>query len=158
MKNFFLVLLLFLLSNTAVLRGQQDTLKLALDQVRRVLLTQLQVNGQDAYFLVDTGSGISLIDQQEAERLDFAFHPENGQGKIYGLGGTARFMVTSNIRVSYQGERLRGCRFYTTDLSLLQDFKLPKRYKISGILGADFFHRNQAILDFEQSQILLTRR
>ena len=140
------------------LTGRGDTLRLTLNQVRRVLLTQLQVNGQDTYFLVDTGSGISLIDKSLANELGFTFNPTHGQGKIYGIGGIARFMTTSNIRLSYQGQKLRGYRLYTTDLSLLQDFKLPRRYKIAGILGADFFSRNQAILDFEQGEILLTRR
>lgn len=137
---------------------QGDTLRIKLDKVHNILLAELQVNGQSAYFLIDTGSGISLIDQGQADKFGFEVHPEQGKGKIYSLGGTAHFMTTSSLKLSYRGQRLRRGRLYTTNLSRLHDFKLPRRYTIAGILGADFFRKNQAVLDFRKEQVLLTKR
>ncbi len=138
--------------------SQTDTLRIDLSRVRSILLAELQVNNRPAYFLIDTGSGISLIDLAQASKFGFEVHPENGQGKIYSLGGTTHFMATSGLKLSYEGQRLRRGRLYTTDLRHLHDFGLPNRYTIAGILGADFFRKNKAILDFEKAQVVLTRR
>ena len=87
----------------------------------------LQAGGKDAFYLIDTGSNMSLLGDAEARRLGLT--PEGPAMKIRDLGGgesEARLAIMPSLAVGPM--RLRNVPFWVMDQRAMDD---------AGILGID---------------------
>jgi predicted aspartyl protease len=112
------------------------------------LAVTLQVNEQDANFLVDTGSFVTLLDEEFAHRARASL--EATPGKTLGVRGRQGALFTTRLR------RLRLGPWEAKDFPIgvttlkpwLSPGKHPDRHEIHGLLGPDVLSRCYAVLDY----------
>ncbi len=149
-------ILLFLVAISPELLGAKaDSLVLGLKIQSKISLIELKVNGRNAVFIVDTGSSISLVDEAKANMYKFKSFPAKGQGKIQGLGGKNSFNITSRIKLSYADKFRCNHKFYACNLSNIISVFERKNKSILGILGADFFLKYKAVIDYDKKSLII---
>lgn len=154
-KHFLLVLIMVLIASVQS-SGQSDNLMIELTIKNKIAFARLFVNGKEATFILDSGSSISLLDKEQADDFGFEYYPENGEGRIHGLGGKNIFNVTSSIKLTYNGEHSFKQRFYSTDIQHIKKFLKARKITVLGILGADFLIRHKAIIDYSRGFLVVT--
>jgi hypothetical protein len=121
-------------------------------------LVSARINGQNAYFLVDTGSDISLL---FAEFQDsFGFHTNEGAPaglrSITGVQGrSVALQRTYNARVEAEGcffpirfPALEGGRY-------LEVVKENSELRIVGIIGVDLMKQLKVQIDYSRNKVAL---
>lgn len=119
------------------------------------MFLNLQVNNKKGVFLVDTGAGVSFVDINQAGRYEFSVLNNQNMGSIQGIGGSSSFLVTSNLKVKYEGLDYKGFKFYATNMNSVNSYFRKRNMLILGILGADFLAKSGAMIDYRKEQITL---
>lgn len=106
------------------------------------------INGKKAYFLVDTGSTITVLDL--SQKKDYSFRPYRRLNKkLVGYGGKyvgLWSVLDVDMRI---GKRFVSTPFLGISLVQLKEYLHKKTgYKISGIIGADVILDYGIMVDF----------
>ena len=112
-----------------------------------------KLNGRSASLLVDTGAGATLIEPAMLKSLGVPL--TKVEGDWYGfLGPAAKSMNAGEIKDFQVGPYQAGAhRVGAWDFSSYRRAKGAPR--MDGILGIDFLHRNQAVIDCFQMDLFL---
>jgi hypothetical protein len=112
-----------------------------------------KLNGRSANLLVDTGAGVTLIEPAMLKSLGVPLTKVDGNW--YGfLGLAAESMNTGEIKDFQVGPYQAGAhRVGAWDFSSYRYAKGAPR--MEGILGIDFLHRHQAVIDCFQMDLFL---
>ncbi|WNJ20183.1 retropepsin-like aspartic protease [Pontibacter sp. G13] len=116
------------------------------------------LNGKKAYFLVDTGATISLLDLSVKKKYRFQASYESSNCAIArGIGGAASMTKVYRVDMSL-GTLPIETKFYGMDLAhisahIMQDTGI----EIAGVIGTDLMKRYGFNLDFFQKQMTISR-
>lgn len=112
------------------------------------------LNGKKAYFLLDTGASISVLDVTKATQYGFTLGDMN-DFTISGYGGVSNNVVKlNNVNIKLGSEEMDS-EFLGKDIGYLVDaVQNATSYKIVGIIGNNNIAGNDLILDFETDYIL----
>lgn len=120
------------------------------EQIGHVILVTVNIEGKNAWFILDTGSVNSLIDHIDAaalnptsataERvlLESLDHKQNLAGRI------------SPNNFSIQGKSIKNTSFLTTDMSNVRN---TLDFPVSGIIGNDLLSRYSIAIDYKEHKI-----
>ena len=150
---FFLVgALLACLSGSAQIHREYVDLKNLHDKP----IVETTINGMKAYFLLDTGSSVTVFHSRIARKYGFKIINANIKGAVdvatFG-GEVKRLEMISRANFSLGATELRG-RFFAYDLtSLIRSTKLRTGYTIAGILGSDVFRRYGFGIDYAEGYV-----
>ncbi len=155
-----LALLRYILMAFSLLRlydaaAQRDTVLITINVEKTIALASLQANGHDAVFILDTGSSISIFDEQLAAAYEIRLDRSEADGWIIGLGGKREIswvpgvMLTFNEKVAFRHE------FYLADISHLRKILHQRKVTIAGIIGADFFIKNKVIINYRDQHLAM---
>lgn len=121
-------------------------------------LVQARINGQNAYFLVDTGSDISLLFAEFQEVFGFQTNDGSPSGlkNITGVQGrSVALQRTYNARVEAEGcffpirfPALEGGRY-------LEVVKKNSELRIVGIIGVDLMRQLKVQIDYSRNKVAL---
>ncbi len=121
-------------------------------------LVQARINGQNAYFLVDTGSDISLLFAEFQEVFGFQTNDGSPSGlkSITGVQGrSVALQRTYNARVEAEGcffpirfPALEGGRY-------LEVVKKNSELRIVGIIGVDLMRQLKVQIDYSRNKVAL---
>ncbi len=120
-------------------------------------IIQAEINGKKGYFLIDTGSDISVINSSDLKKYNLE------ASKIYGdhrraigfNGETTAVMKVKNADVVF-GEQYEHKEFYCLNMvDLVKTVEAKTNLKISGILGADLLTKYNCVIDYNQRQLIL---
>ncbi|MEO9484302.1 MAG: aspartyl protease family protein [Ekhidna sp.] len=120
-------------------------------------IVQADINGKKGYFLVDTGSDISIINTSDLKRYKLE------EAKAYGdhrraigfNGGKTAVMKVKNARVIF-GQKYDHSEFYSLNISeIIRTIEAKTNIKISGIMGSDLLAKYNCIIDYNQRHIIL---
>jgi hypothetical protein len=101
------------------------------------------VNGVDAgYFLVDSGSSLTVLDRQLADQLAL---PKQGQRTVQGIGGSPTVPIVAIDQFSIGGVALGPQTASSIDLSALAK---GARLKVGGILGYNTLRQRPFTIDY----------
>lgn len=97
------------------------------------LIVQCTVNGKYAYFLIDTGAAIGLMDYNQRKKYCLekgkAYH-----GKLVGVGGEMNNVYYCNTFVNIENKTIP--QFLLADISdIVKSIKLSTGIEILGIIG-----------------------
>ena len=121
----------FLIANLTF--GQE---KISIESYQSVPLIKLSLNDRDVYFIVDTGSSISVLDITKSKKLSFKFHNEMNT-KSVGLGGEFSLYYISGYEVKINDQQIFG-KFVGKDLSEITSLLQNKtNLMVVGIIGMD---------------------
>ena len=152
MKHFAIYFFIAGLFSSCYLKPIRSVKSLPLVNDKRHLFLQCSINDKPALFLLDTGSGISIIDFNQIEKYNLTIKPGWGSGVITGLGTLENVQYLSNVKFKISGTGYKPV-FYSADLANVNQSFASRNIKISGILGGDFFKQYQATINYKQSLI-----
>lgn len=116
---------------------------------------RLKINGRDATFVVDTGSGFTVISKDAARRLGISEISRGGNSQ--GVGGTGKFEIIygliKNINFGDLRVRLVPCfirPFHGTK-------ERPEEERADGFIGLSILSRFITELDYKGSRMILDR-
>lgn len=116
---------------------------------------RVKLNGRDALFVIDTGSGFTVISKDAAKR--FGVSEIARGGKSQGVGGTGQFPIVYGLIKSLQiGEaRLRMIPCFVRPFH--GDATRPADEKADGFIGLSILSHFLTELDYKDSRIRLDR-
>lgn len=115
------------------------------------------LNGKRAYFLLDTGSDFTLLNEGMSQRYGFsALERQHGESahKALGVGGNiVSFRLVHNATIVLGSTKLSAnCRAY--DMSRLVDvIRRKSGIEIVGIIGSDAMKRHGVIIDYGNREV-----
>lgn len=129
---------------TAEVTGQTEatpqivTAAIRLDDLSMIIVP-VSINDSGPYaFLLDTGSGKTMIDQKLADELGL---PQVGERKILGVLGSAKMSVVRANSVSVAGATI-------SDLNVSSTANRMSVSKVRGVLGQDFLQQFDVLIDY----------
>ncbi|HEY4653093.1 MAG TPA: aspartyl protease family protein [Cyclobacteriaceae bacterium] len=115
------------------------------------------LNGKKVYFLLDTGSDFTLLNETETKKYGFKTVNRESDlivNKAVGMGGTiVEFKSVYNVSISLGSTRISTtCLAY--DMSLLVTIiRNRSGIEISGIIGSDVMKRYGVIIDYANKEV-----
>ena len=97
------------------------------------LIVEGQVNGKSAYFLIDTGASVGLIDKEKKKKYGlkegFRYH-----GTLIGAGGEMKNVRHCDTFVEFQGKKIP--QFLLADIgNIVESIKRETGIEILGIIS-----------------------
>jgi predicted aspartyl protease len=97
------------------------------------LIIEAKVNDKKAYFLIDTGASIGLIDNNKRKKFDLSVGREYN-GTLVGAGGEMRNVRHCNTFVEFENKIIP--QFLLTDISgVVESIKRETGIEIIGIIS-----------------------
>lgn len=120
-------------------------------------IIQAEINGKKGYFLVDTGSDISIINSSMLKRYDLEEIKAYGDHRrAVGFNGAhTNAMKVKNADVLI-GEQFDHNDFYSLNLDrVARGIEAKTNLKIVGIIGADLLLKYNCIIDYNQRHVTM---
>ncbi|OIP99735.1 hypothetical protein AUK40_00565 [Candidatus Wirthbacteria bacterium CG2_30_54_11] len=120
---------------------------------------RVQINGQNAYLLLDTGASQSTLDLTRSERFNATSHPSTAEREFVGIGGSSMTTVRYTLdTLTIDAIELKKVDISAIDLQALND-SLEKvgAYPIDGLLGDDLLSPNDGIIDYAHEKLYLRK-
>lgn len=118
-------------------------------------IVEVMLNGQKAYFLLDTGSDITMLNKDEKNKYGFKLYiRENENHAAVGIGGkTAGLTSIYQVHLKLGSTRI-VTNYLAYDLSaIVRAIDQSTGVKISGIIGSDAMKRYGIIIDYKKRVI-----
>lgn len=132
-----------------------DRYSIDIECLKKVPIVKATLNGKTAYFIVDSGSDVSLLHKSDAS--DYAFTPKKRATKsIIGVsGGNQSLYEAPDIDLKMAGHRLQT-QFYATDLStVVKALFISTGIAVSGIIGIDLMRKYGFEIDYVNEKLFL---
>jgi predicted aspartyl protease len=112
---------------------------------------KLRMNGDNAYFLLDTGASVSIMDETLSRTFKVRRVDLDTPRQYVGLGGkseSAQKAVVESLEI--EDMALKDAEFPLVDLGHVNDIlEKSGQYPVHGLLGDDFLEAHRAIIDIE---------
>lgn len=116
---------------------------------------QVRVNGQDATFVLDTGSGFTVISETAAKRLGIA--PVAKGGTSQGVGGNGKFPIVYGLIDSLYLEDEKIAEVPCFIRPFHEDVNRPREFTADGFIGLSVLSSFLTSIDYKQGSISLDR-
>jgi tetratricopeptide (TPR) repeat protein len=117
---------------------------------------RLKLNGRDAVFVIDTGSGFTVISKESAKRFGV---PEIAKGgKSQGVGGTGKFPIVYGLIRSFELGPARIKMIPCFIRSFHGNAERPAEERADGFIGLSILSHYITELDYKESKLRLDRR
>jgi len=131
------------------------TIKLA--SFSKLPLIKGTINGKEAYFIIDSGATVTVLNSTTAD--DFGFRVEEEyDGEAAGYGGKAHFMKAAAATIKTDtGIELWAPDIKAQDLSpIVNAVKNNENVTVSGIIGTNIIKKYEFIINFKNNTIDFT--
>ncbi len=118
---------------------------------QREIFVEVKLNGRDYLMMLDTGAGITVIDQPVAQALHL---PPGERMNVLGASGQGAASVTRLASLQIGGVHLRDVQVAVTDLGLI---RLIGGGRFGGVLGFNVLNRFRVTLDYHRRTVMLER-
>lgn len=121
-------------------------------------IVALKINGKKAYFLVDTGASITLVHDRFARHYNFEVVASAQEDQtLAGFGqNTQGIREAKKIDITL-AEKKMNVVVYSHDLTnIINSINQRTHIRISGILGSDTLRKYGMMVDYANSQLVMT--
>lgn len=126
-----------------------------INEYTSIPLVKYKVNGKDAYFIMDTGAGLSVVDEKESKKYDIQDDGNGNVGRITGIGGSTYLSRANQFSIELNDKPLNGS-FFIGDLSnVVDNIRSKTGISILGIIGSDLMQLNKMIIDYSKDSIFI---
>ncbi|WKN33520.1 aspartyl protease family protein [Porifericola rhodea] len=157
MKTIFAFSLsIFALLFSFTLYAQVSPIKIKQQSEKPII--EARLNGKRAYFLLDTGSGVTVLDKTQAKHYNFGIKQLINPHKVSGVHGTAGVMNRAyNVQLEL-GELYIEAPYFTHDLRrVIKSIRDKSLVKISGIIGSDVMNKYGFVIDYGEEMVYVER-
>ena len=119
-----------------------------------------QINGRRAYFLVDTGSDITMLNLMDAKKYGFKISKSRLNGYVVsGLQSQIKdFVLHTCTTELLLGETRIKRNYKVFDLShIIESIRVDTGIRINGIIGSDLMKRYHFLIDYQAKEIRLNK-
>ncbi|WPP53275.1 aspartyl protease family protein [Catalinimonas niigatensis] len=150
------LLILGLLCNSLRVMSQIQPVKIK--NLRGKPIVQVELNGKKAYFLLDTGSDLTVMHEDIADFYNFNIKEMVIPLKVAGVdGSTGGMNRASNIELKL-GELSILTPYFSYDLSSVIKYIQSKTFlTISGIIGSDVMVKYGFVIDYGEELVYIER-
>jgi len=138
--------------------AQRESVTFPIHSIHPKPIVKVALNGRTAYFLLDTGSDINIVNSPDAEKYGFAIHKieYSNRGSIATVNGIERdFGHAYNIHLIIGGKHI-PCGFVSMDItSVIRSVRKKTGVSIAGIIGSDTMKSYHFIIDYENEVIAM---
>ncbi len=138
--------------------AQRESVTFPIHSIHPKPIVKATLNGKTAYFLLDTGSDINIVNSLEVEKYGFAVHKVNYSNResIATVNGIERdFSHAYNIHLIIGGRHI-SCGFVSMDISsVLKSVRKKTGISIAGIIGSDTMKSYHFVIDYENEVIAM---
>jgi hypothetical protein len=117
-----------------------------------------KLNGKRAFFIVDTGASISLLNEAKASYFGYGSYPESDR-TVVGFAGESKMNVAYNCQVEFGPVIITGVTFRSRHM---QDFaaviQQHESVEIAGIIGSDVLRRYNININYGANTISFEHR
>ena len=154
MKNLITLLLLI-----GALKSFGQGYQVKIKSLQSKPIVELTLNGKRAYFIIDTGADVSVINSSVAEQYDFELVKDYSQNSARGFAGQEhKFLKVKKALVMLDSVQMRT-DFFAFDLDQLsRSIEERTSYRIVGIIGADLLMRYGFVIDYGTRMIHLAMK
>lgn len=153
-KIIYLVLVLFAISCTSDTSFEGDN-KVDFVSVDKVPVIEGRLNGRTAFFIVDSGASLSVLDENQKE--DYEFETYASTIEAAGYSGVAVFKEVQGAQITLGGVDFTT-DFKAQDMSkIVEIIRKEDNVLISGIIGSDIMKTNRFIIDYSNNTISLAK-
>ena len=131
-----------------------DTVKvIKFMSANKIPVIEGKINGKRAYFIVDSGASVSVLDIAQDDYYNFNSMPIDEEAA--GYGGVVKFYQVIAVRVAV-GPSIVRTQFRSQDLSsIVELIRQHEGVRISGILGSDVWKDLDALIDYKNRSIAI---
>lgn len=150
MKSFILGWLIFM---AAFSKYEYEYIEII--NLERKPIVEVRLNGKTAYFLIDTGSDISMLHKGDSQKYGFTLISRKEKSlNAVGVGGkTSDFHATYHVQLELGSTRI-VTRYLAYDLSSIVDGIYNNTgIQIAGIIGSDVMKRYGIVIDYKNRQM-----
>lgn len=117
------------------------------------LIIEAKVNDKKAYFLIDTGASIGLIDKDKRKKFDLSVGREYN-GTLVGAGGEMRNVRHCDTFVEFEGKMIP--QFLLADISeIVSSIKRETGIEILGIISLPQMKMANLGIDCNDNEIII---
>jgi predicted aspartyl protease/cytochrome c-type biogenesis protein CcmH/NrfG len=116
---------------------------------------KVKVNGRDAVFVIDTGSGFTVISKDVAKRLGVSEIARGG--KSQGIGGNGKFQIVYGLIKSIQLGAVKVKMVPCFVRAFHSDKDRPAEERADGFIGLSILSHFLTELDYKEARIRLDR-
>ncbi len=122
-------------------------------------IIKTEINGKTAYFLIDTGSSMTIINSSKLEKYDLETLKFTSRRKAVGFNGNREWMLkVTNAEMRLDGQ-FSYDDFYSMNLDLIaQSILKETNIKITGIIGTDLLRKHHCIINYNQRRLTIADR
>jgi len=149
-----LLTLLILFGTLAAYTQEYRLIKIKSMQSKPIV--EVTLNGKKAYFIIDTGADISVLNAAVAEKYGFETLKDYSDYTAKGITNQdEKFMKVKNALVLLDSVQMRT-DFFAFDMEhLAKSIEERTTYRIVGIIGADLLMRYGFVIDYGTRMIRL---
>ncbi len=154
MKLTTLSILLLFLTSAFLVEGQMRK-KLEIYNLQAKPIVEAKINGIKAYFLVDTGSDVTIVNKKAAKKFNFGLVEHNDPNlSIAAFGNNPHALLkVSGVKLTFDSNTIRS-KVYAFDINnIVRSIYTKTRVKISGIIGSDIMKKYAFNIDYGSKQI-----
>ena len=123
--------------------------------IEKVPIVKCMLNGKEVYFVLDSGSEITLVHGPDAGKYGFTIKNGSSKSIVGASGGYQSLHEAQSVELTI-GQQSLKTQFYATDLSVVVDFlSISTGFNISGIVGMDLMRRYGLEIDYSNQQLVL---
>ena len=116
-----------------------------------------QLNGVDGNFILDTGAGVTVIEEKNKEK--FKMQAINTDEKATGAGGAnISIQDSENNRFKFENLQISELNLTLMNLDHVNNaFESMGLDKVDGVIGSDILTNNSAIIDYTNLALYLKK-
>jgi hypothetical protein len=125
-----------------------------IDTTCNLCIVEGEINGKKAYFLMDTGSGLTTFDINQAKHFGFTSTPcdLSVSGFNNNVAPIQQAIGITSIRINQVD--VTGDVIYTTNMSnLVKHVQQCSNKRISGIIGVPIIKRHRLVIDLTNNKL-----
>ena len=155
--KYLLVILLGQLQALVIAQGY-DQLSILGKATKPIVTATL--NGKEAYFLLDTGSDITILNANEQDNYGFnTFKKHHANRRVASLGSTMQDLRnTFNVKLMLGNQKIVQ-HVYAYDLSnIVKSIAAKFRVDIVGIIGSDVMRKYNFKIDYQYGVVMIPHK
>ena len=123
--------------------------------LEKVPIIVANLNGKSAYFVLDSGSDVSLLHLEDAEKFQYTHQKRAAKSIVGASGGKQALFEASQVALQIGQQSLQTV-YYATDLSsVIESLSNSTGVTISGIIGMDLMRKYGFEIDYINRQLVL---
>jgi hypothetical protein len=122
--------------------------------IARIPIVAAKINGKNAWFIVDSGASVSLLNESAADFFGFKYNAYLEE-HVHSLSGDSKLKRATNCVVDLGPLQVSHHMFHTKEMaSIVAAIELHESITISGIIGADILNQFRITIDFGNNVLL----